>query len=200
MKKRRARMSISKLLSVACLATTIWLIACSRQCTPTSEDYAVYSAILLEAEKPASSYDKPELIIFEETTSREDYSPPMWDVRPPIKQASDETVVRFMSREKCRWHLKPRFDAAIPHHLVSTKDLVRTFGKGGGGWDEFHKENPKSFGIWHLSPVGYNTKGTEALVYVAHNCGGLCGSGDLLVFAKENGRWAVKTEVRLWIS
>jgi hypothetical protein len=189
------------LVLIACLSVTICLVgpaACSRQCTATSEDYGVYSAILLEVEKVTRSYGKAELIIFEETSSHEDYSPPIWDLRPPIKQASDETVARFMSRQKCRWHLKPRFDGATSYRIVSTKDLVSTLGKG--DWDEFHKENPKSFGIWHLSPVGYNTKGTEALVYVAHNCGGLCGSGGLFVLAKENGRWVVKNQVRLWIS
>jgi hypothetical protein len=116
------------LVLIACLSVTICFVgpvACSRQCTATSEDYAVYSAILLNVEKVARSYDKAELIIFEETSSREDYSPPIWDLRPPIKQASDETVVHFMSREKCRWHLKPRFDAAISYRIVSTEDLGR---------------------------------------------------------------------------
>jgi hypothetical protein len=77
---------------------------------------------------------------------------------------------------------------------------VKTLGKGGGGFDEFHKENPKSFGIFCLSPVGYDTKGTEALVYVEHICGGLCGSGELFVVAKENAHWRLKNQIRLWIS
>jgi hypothetical protein len=190
-----------------CLTVAIGLVgpvACSRQdakgCRLTSEDYTVYSAILLDVEKLASSYDRPILIVFEKTRSPEDYNPPIWDARPPIRQASDETVIHFKSRQKCSSHLRPQFDPAIPYRLVFTKDLVKTLGKGGGGWDEFHKENPKSFGIWCLSPIGYNAKGTDALVYVEHNCGGLCASGELFVRAKENGHWTVKNQVRLWIS
>lgn len=200
--KRTKRLILLFISCVAIITCSIGPVACTRQaaneCTLTSEDYAVYSAILLDMEKLASSYDKPILIIFEETRSTEYYNPPIWDARPPVPQASDETVVLFKARQKCSSHLKPQFDPAIPYRLVFTKDLVKTLGKGGGGWDEFHKENPKSFGIWNLSPVGYNAKGTEALVYVTYACGGLCGSGELFVVAKENGHWRVKNQIRLW--
>jgi hypothetical protein len=208
MERARQTRVVKKLaLVIACLGATICLLgpaACTWQgangCRVTSEDYAVYSAILLDMEKLASSHNKPILIIFGETRSTEYYNPPTWDARPPVPQAADETVVHFKSRQKCSSHLQPQFDPAIPYRLAFTKDLVKTLGKGGGGWDEFHKENPKSFGIWHLSPIGYNTKGTEALVYVEYACGGLCGSGELFVVAKENGHWRLKNQIRLWVA
>jgi len=195
------------LLFVSCLAVAIACIgpvACTRQgfkgCRVTSEDYAVYSAILLDVEKQATSYDKPILIIFEETRSTEYYHPDIWDTRSSVQGASDETVVHFKSRQKCSSHLKAQFDPEIPYRLVFTRDLIGTLGKGGGGFDEFHKDNPKSFGIWYLSPAGYNTKETEAMVYVEHICGGLCASGSLFVLEKETGHWTVKNRIDLWIS
>jgi hypothetical protein len=72
--------------------------------------------------------------------------------------------------------------------------------KGAAGWKDYFKRYPKSSGYWSFSPVGYDTKGSEALVYVGHHCGGRCGTGQLELLAKENGHWIVKNRVMLWIS
>jgi hypothetical protein len=86
MEKARQKRIVKRLVLVliACLGVTICLVgptACSRRgakgCRVTSEDYAVYSAILLDIEKLTSSHDKPILIIFEETRSTEYYNPPL---------------------------------------------------------------------------------------------------------------------------
>jgi hypothetical protein len=153
---------------------------------------------LLDHVKRRVPEDNGDLIIYEVTRSSKDYIPPAWEVRAPLKQVSDETVAHFNSREKSHCHLKSQIDRAIPYRIVSTEELEKTFKRG--DWPAFSKEYPRSFGFWRLSPVGYNTRGTEALVYLEHNCGGLCGAGGLVVLKKESGRWVVKNSLMLWIS
>jgi hypothetical protein len=193
------------LLFLTCLAAStclVGLLGCTRRttndCSLTSEDYAVYSAVLLDHVKRRVPEDNGDLIIYEVTRSSKDYIPPAWEVRAPLKQVSDETVAHFNSREKSHCHLKSQIDRAIPYRIVSTEELEKTFKRG--DWPAFSKEYPRSFGFWRLSPVGYNTRGTEALVYLEHNCGGLCGAGGLVVLKKESGRWVVKNSLMLWIS
>jgi hypothetical protein len=193
------------LVFVCCLAVIIGAIApvaCTRQeekeCTLSSEDYAVYSAVLLDHVKRRVPEDNGDLIIYEVTRSSKDYIPPAWEVRAPLKQVSDETVAHFNSREKNHCRLRSQFDQGIPYRIVSTEELEKIFKRG--DWPAFSKEYPKSFGFLRLSPVGYNTRGTEALVYVEQNCGGLCGGGVLIVLKKEDGRWIVKDQTILWNS
>jgi len=179
----------------------------SGECEFTPEDYAVYSAVLLDRgkpEDPEESWDnKPDLIISDITDSEEDGQSRMWGFRSTSKQGpSDDTVTHFNLRRNDSCHLKPQLDTAISYHLVSGEEQQKIFKKKGvaGGWKDFYKRYPKSSGYWSFSPVGYDTKGTEALVYVGHHCGGLCGTGHLVLLAKENGHWIVKNRVMLWIS
>jgi len=41
---------------------------------------------------------------------------------------------------------------------------------------------------------------TEALVYVAHTCDGLCGTGHYVLLLKVEGKWKVERKVMAWIS
>jgi len=194
------------LLATLGLAQTQDKPAPAQDCVLTSEDYAVYSALLQERGKPEDPEErwdnKPDLIISEATDSREDGKSNMWGFRSPSKQKpSDATVGSFSSRQKSVCRLKPLLDLAISYHLLPEEEENKFFKKKGPrGWPDFYKKYPKSSGYWSLSPIGYNTEGTEALVYVGHHCGGLCGTGHLVLLAKENGRWVVKNRVMLWIS
>lgn len=200
--KRAKRLLLLFVSCVAVVVACVVPVACTRhaanKCTLTSDDYAVYSAVLLDYVKQRDPADSGDLIIYEVTRSSEDYIPPMWKLRAPLKQVSDETVAHFNLREKNHCHLKPQLDQAIPYQIVSTQSLEKTFKRG--DWPAFSEQYPKSFGFWRLSPVGYNTRETEALVYLEHNCGGLCGEGGLVVLKKEDGRWVVKDRVNLWVS
>jgi len=175
-------------------------------CVVTAEDYAVYSAVLIDRGKPEDPEErwdeKPDLIVFEATDSQKDGTSNMWGFRSNSRQRpADDTVKNFNSRQKSSCDLKPQLDAAISYRLLSSEEKDKFFKKKGpGGWGNFYKKYPKSSGYWSLSPVGYNAQGTEALVYVGHHCGGLCGTGHLVLLAKENERWVVKNRVMLWIS
>ena len=182
--------------------------AATEECALTPEDYAVYSAVLLDRDKPEDPEerwdDKPDLIISDVTDSAEDGKSKRWGFRSASKQGpSDDTVDHFNLRRQSSCHLKPQLDTAISYHLLSGEELHRIFKSKKGfedGWKEFYKRYPKSSGYWSFSLVGYDIKGIEALVYVGHHCGGLCGTGHLVLLAKENGHWIVKNRVTLWIS
>jgi hypothetical protein len=71
------------------------------------------------------------------------------------------------------------------------------------GWEGFYKKYPKSAGFWQFSRPGYNFTRDEALLYVGHSCGGLCGTGHLDLLSQQNeqnGQWTVKNRMMLWIS
>ena len=212
MKKRRW-------LFLACLFAAIVIVAktssglqtnksaTSEECVLTSEDYAVYSAVLLDRGKPEDPEErwdnKPDLVIADVTNSGEDGKSRMWGFRSASNQRpNDDTVDHFNSRRTSSCHLKPQLDATISYHFFSEEEQKRVFKKKGvaAGWNEFYKKYPKSSGFWDFSPIGYNTQGTEALVYLGHRCGGLCGTGHLVLLAKENDHWVVRNRVMLWIS
>jgi len=50
--------------------------------------------------------------------------------------------------------------------------------------------------VFEVSAVGFNNDHTRALVYIAHYCGSLCGSGAYYLIMKQNGGWIVDSEFR----
>lgn len=178
----------------------------AQQCLLDDEDYAVYSAVLLDRGKPEDPEerwdDKPDLIISEVTDSGEDGKTKGWGFRSASSQApSEDTVEHFNSRRNSSCQLKNQLKSTTAYHFLSRKEEDVFFKKKGpGGWKDFYRKYPKSSGYWTFSPVGYDSGGAEALVYVGHHCGGLCGTGHLVLLTKEDGRWVIKNRLMLWIS
>jgi hypothetical protein len=54
------------------------------------------------------------------------------------------------------------------------------------GWKVFHKKYPTAGGFITLSRVGFNKEKTQSLIYVAHNCGWLCGEGNYILLVKKD--------------
>jgi hypothetical protein len=65
---------------------------------------------------------------------------------------------------------------------------------------DFEARFPNSEGFFVASHVGLNLKKTEALLYVDHLCGGLCGGGEYVVMRKVNGVWHVVDRHGTWMS
>lgn len=178
----------------------------AQDCALSPEDYGVYSAVLLNRGRPEDPEeqwdDKPDMIIEDVTEAGKDGDSNGWGFRSASRQRPNrETVDHFNLRRSSSCHLKPELDAAIPYRILSEQEIEGYFKKKGiRGWKDFYKKYPKSSGFWSFSPVGYNDEGTEALIYVGHHCGGLCGTGHLYLVAKENGHWIVKNRLMLWIS
>ena len=56
---------------------------------------------------------------------------------------------------------------------------------------DFEARFPNNFGYFVVSHVGLNLNKNEALVYVDHFCGGLCGGGGYFLMRKVSGVWHV---------
>jgi hypothetical protein len=65
---------------------------------------------------------------------------------------------------------------------------------------DFQTRFPDNFGYFVVSHAGLNLGKTEAILYVDHFCGGLCGSGDYFLMRKLNGVWHVVERHTVWIA
>jgi hypothetical protein len=65
---------------------------------------------------------------------------------------------------------------------------------------DFEARFPNNFGFFVASHVGLNLSKTEALLYVDHFCGGLCGGGGYVLMRKVSGVWHVVDHHNTWVS
>ena len=65
---------------------------------------------------------------------------------------------------------------------------------------DFEARFPDNFGFFVVSHVGLNLNKTEALLYLDHFCGGLCGGGDYVLMRKVNSAWHVVERHMTWVS
>jgi len=65
---------------------------------------------------------------------------------------------------------------------------------------DFQTRFPNNFGYFVVSHAGLNLGKTEAILYVDHFCGGLCGSGGYFLMRKLGGVWRVVDQHVTWIS
>jgi hypothetical protein len=59
---------------------------------------------------------------------------------------------------------------------------------------------PNNVGYFVVSHVGLNLNKSEALLYVDHFCGGLCGGGSYVLMRRVDGAWRVVDEYDIWAS
>jgi len=59
---------------------------------------------------------------------------------------------------------------------------------------------PNNLGYFVVSRVGLNLNKTEALLYIDHFCGGLCGGGEYVLMRKLNGVWRVVDHHGTWVT
>lgn len=65
---------------------------------------------------------------------------------------------------------------------------------------DFEARFPNNLGFFVVSHVGLNLTKTEALLYMEHFCGGLCGGGDYVLMRKVNGVWHIVDRHATWVS
>jgi hypothetical protein len=66
--------------------------------------------------------------------------------------------------------------------------------------NDFDAKFQNNLGYFVVSRVGLNLNETEALLYVEHFCGGLCGGGEYVLMRKLNGAWHVVDHRGTWVS
>lgn len=160
------------------------------------DDLAVYRAIL---SGPRYSGSK---IVVEEMSGRGGSI--VYDMlnKEQVKGTSAMAIRNFkrwnLAPESLRWigEISPRIE------FLSSEEEGQIFigDMPGEGWSRFYQRYPGSGGLVSLSRIGFNDDHTEALVYVAHTCGSLCGSGEFVILKKDHGRWTIDRTDTMWVS
>lgn len=169
------------------------------------EEYSIYSAVV------ADSYvrENPKLLVIVSQTSkdhsfdeREDQPSTLTESLPGL---SAETLANFSTRNANRDYVKNAFMLPTKYVLISPEQLDHYFdperaSNGRNAWNAFYKEFPGSTGFIGFSKVGFNPTFDQAMVYLSHSCGTLCGTGYYYLLAKESGSWKVVKSYMRWIS
>ena len=82
--------------------------------------------------------------------------------------------------------------------VVSSSEIQKIF--KGGWWDDFYKRYPATSGFVRVSQSVLTKDRQQALIYVAHYCGGLCGTGTVLLLKRSGSTWRIVKKEMLWIS
>ncbi len=106
----------------------------------------------------------------------------------------------FYSKASNTCPLQHLIDCRQGYRFITRQELDEIFKTGGAWWPGFYKKYPKAGGYWEFSVVGYNERKNEAMVYVGHHCGGLCGTGIIYLLNQDHGSWLIKNRLLLWIS
>lgn len=179
----------------------------TRQSEIEEEEYAVYSA-LIDAGTEDENVNRP-LIIIDQPSAwvgslDEERSSFYEEIMKSSPDLMAETVRDLKAKNEEPHRFTRRFNIKRRYVLVSKKEIDDLFsGKGGvlDGWEKFYRKYPQTRGFATFSRVGFNADKTQALVYQAHSCGGLCGGGSYILLTRTNGGWTIKGRVGpTWVS
>lgn len=177
-----------------------------KACELTDEDYSVFTSVLQnlgKPEDPEEEWKDKEIMVLNVTSSGKVEAGQWngWGFRSNSNAApSPETRADFEARNQSRCPLKQQWGDTSLYKPLANKEEQEFFNRKHDGWKEFYKKYPKAAGIWSFSQPGYNRAKDEAVLYVTHICGWLCGTGHLVFLTKADGRWKVKNRLFLWIS
>ncbi|HEY0763366.1 MAG TPA: hypothetical protein VGD61_13435 [Pyrinomonadaceae bacterium] len=173
----------------------------------SAEEYAVYSAVIAEMfagdRVTFDTQAKIKLLVIKDLTDtdvltdyREQNEVYFGRMFPTLAAG---VVKDYKARNKQPVRLKDSFDLNIKHLVVKKEKIEKIFA-GRGWWQEFYKIYPDSGGLIVLSRVGFSRAMNQALVYIQHGCGGLCGTGHYVLLEKSGDRWQVVKRNMVWIS
>lgn len=87
----------------------------------------------------------------------------------------------------------------VPETQVVKSEVIRAIFEN-GDWDHFYRRFPGTAGFTRVSQPVLSEDRERALLYVSHHCGGLCGSGTVLLLVRSGSTWSVVKRELLWIS
>ncbi|KGO92855.1 hypothetical protein [Flavobacterium subsaxonicum] len=118
---------------------------------------------------------------------------------PEIK----EVITKFRKNANINFDADMGLLKLISNAKINTITLqeYRSFFKNGKnidkGWNKI-KDKYGSKSVFELSQITYSQN--FAVFYIAHHCGGLCGSGDFVIMENVEGKWRLLSVINLWIS
>ncbi len=206
----------------ALMSSSVQIAACqqnvspkpNRSCELTDVEYAVYAALLQDLgrpEDPEESWSGKEFLLVGTTVAPNqgsadpDPKKVLWGFRSKSKERPHEdTIADFTVKSVDRCMVKDGFGVPNSYTVVSSAEIDGYFPKTPDrkrdGWEAFYQKHPNASGFWGFSRPGFSPAGDEALLYVIHSCGWLCGTGHYYLLSKESGAWKVKNRVMIWIS
>jgi hypothetical protein len=174
-----------------------------------AEEYAIYAAVIgdmFAGDKVSSdSQPKVKLLVIEDRTVDNNFAAVVgqneWKiVKQEFSSISQETVDDYVAKNAKSHQLTKSFDLKLKYTLIPKEKIEQIFKSGLDGWGEFYRQFPDSGGLIALSRAGLNSGGNQALVYISHSCGGLCGSGHYMLLVKNGQRWVVQKKFMAWVS
>ena len=102
-------------------------------------------------------------------------------------------VESYLRENAVRRVVLSRPPLVAPYLVVPMSEIEASFraieGDRLGPWAGFYQRFPSSNGYTELSAVGFDAAKQRAMVYVAHDCGMLCGGGRNHLLEKVDGEW-----------
>jgi len=173
----------------------------------SAEEYAIYAAVIGDMfagdRVTFDTQSKVKILVIEDKTVSEHFDSAAGEneserlkqiFSPPISQ---EIIDDFVAKNAKSWQLTNSLDLKLKYTLIPKEKIKPITGDPS---DEFYRQFPDSGGYIALSRVGLNASGDQALAYMQHVCGGLCGTGHYILLLKKNGKWGVQEKFRAWIS
>jgi hypothetical protein len=207
---------MTRLFSILALVTFVLVLglmgaqSASRDTPLVDEEYAVYDATissLFEGGKVTfDSGAEVRHLVIRELTVADDIEPGLLAddgtrLRQGLATLTTSTVDDYKEKNKTARRLERAFDLSIPYVLVEDQSLEALLaGDRGRGWRVFYEQHPDSGGVVGLSRVGFNNDRTQALVFVQHQCGDTCASGNYVLLTMVDGRYRVLSRMQAWIS
>ena len=151
------------------------------------EAYRVYEAVF-QREPPVTGAKATRVVVRAETVRND-----RCGVSGPALREEWKSVIESFDRQNARPRvLLPGFALQPPYVLVTSAELDALAAgarRDEAWWGAFYQAFPDSGGFFEVSAVGFDERQTRAMAYVAHHCGGLCGSGKHHLLEKVGGRW-----------
>jgi hypothetical protein len=184
----------------------------SRQSEVSSEEYAVYSAVLGQRD------------VSEETTQFviEDHTQPtnfLYDddlpghlkfVKRRLPSLSQVAFNDFRTKNQLSQPLNRSFNLKSRYSLLSRSKFEGFAGPEGMmemsevGWQRFYSEYGGASGLLSFSRVGFDHKRNQGLVFISHirghSSGRQWGDGSYVLLIKKKGRWRVQGRVAVMVS
>lgn len=177
-------------ICVSFLLSTVFVSCGAAQSEYRDPDaYTVYAAII-EKEWTIEEVKAEKLVIQSETEDHLSNHGQKMCLKPaPGDEQASIILKAFQQANEKPWLLQRLFDIPQAYQLVSKLSVQEIIGKDFGGWPKFFEKYPDSGGSIHMSAVGFNGDKTQALVYMGHWCGSLCGGGGYHRLEKKDGKW-----------
>jgi hypothetical protein len=166
----------------------------------SGEEYAVYSALINEM----YVNERTEFLVVVDRTATESFIAKglkREDIRKRLSPFASSAVEAFIERSARPETLEESFDLKAKYVLLGHDKRDEYFKPGvTEGWKTLEEKYPGASGFIRLAGVGFNPERDEALTYIEHGCGDLCGTGTYVLLRKSTKGWKVEKTVMLWIA